>query len=163
MLPLQQRRGNANRGRTPSANGDTVFELDGYAVFAKMSERSAHLGDLQCMGFPPAACERALQLTNNSLDRAIDWLLSNPAEAAAVASGSDSYTNIFSIGFEESLVRRALEQAGGYEDLAISLILNSEVSVRATQRAPKHNSSPSAAHTAVRAGCSAAEQPLAKR
>ncbi len=29
------------------------------------------------MGFHPAACERALQLTNGSLDRAIDWLLSN--------------------------------------------------------------------------------------
>ena len=29
------------------------------------------------MGFHPAACEHALQLTNGSLDRAIDWLLSN--------------------------------------------------------------------------------------
>jgi hypothetical protein len=35
VLPLQQRRRNANPGRTPSAIGDTFFELDGYAVFAK--------------------------------------------------------------------------------------------------------------------------------
>ncbi len=118
---------NAYRGRTLSANGDAVFGLDGYAVFAKMSERSAHLAELQGMGFLPAACERALQLTNNSLDRAIDWLLSNPAGAASVASASDSQSTIFSMGFEESLVRRALEQAGGNEERAVALILSSQV------------------------------------
>jgi hypothetical protein len=112
---------------SPSANGDSFFELDGIVIFAKMSERSAQLAELQGMGFPLAACERALQLTNNSLDRAVDWLLSNPAEAAAAASGSDSQLNILSMGFEESLVRRALEQAGGDQERAIALILNSEV------------------------------------
>ena len=92
-----------------------------------MSERSAQLAELQGMGFHPAACERALQLTNNSLHRAIDWLLSNPDEAAAAASGAPPQLTIFTMGFEESIVRRALEQAGGDEQRAIALILNGEV------------------------------------
>ncbi len=92
-----------------------------------MSERSAQLAELQGMGFHPAACARALQVTNNSLNRAIDWLLSNPDEAAAAASGAAPQLTIFSMGFDESLARRALEQAGGNEQRAITMILNGEV------------------------------------
>lgn len=45
-------------------------------AFASMSERSAQIAKLRGMGFHPSACQRALQVTNGSLDRAIDWLLS---------------------------------------------------------------------------------------
>ena len=74
------------------------------------------------MGFHAAACERALQVNNNSLHRAIEWLLSNPDQVAAAASGS-----IFSMGFDECIVRRALQQAVGDEQRAVNLILNGEV------------------------------------
>jgi hypothetical protein len=53
-----------------------------------MSQRSAHLAELASMGFSPAASQRALQETNNSIHRAIDWLLSHPDEAAAAESDS---------------------------------------------------------------------------
>jgi uncharacterized UBP type Zn finger protein len=85
------------------------------------------IAELQSMGFHPAACSRALQLTNNSLSRAIDWLLSNPDEAAAAASGAPFSAGIMSMGFDLPLVRQALEQTGGDEQRAITLILNGQV------------------------------------
>jgi uncharacterized UBP type Zn finger protein len=102
-----------------------------------MSDRSAQLAELQGMGFHAAACERALQVTNNSLHRAIDWLLSNPDEVAAAASGSPSPLAIFSMGFDESIVRRALQQAVGDEQRAVALILNGEV-----RESPSRDASP---------------------
>ena len=99
-----------------------------------------------------AACARALQLTNNSLNRAVDWLLSNPDEAAAalelesresssrepsppptrpaVQSDRPAPTgdarSIFSMGFPIDQVRRALRRSLGSEALAIELLLSGD-------------------------------------
>jgi hypothetical protein len=83
--------------------------------------------ELQSMGFHPAACSRALQLTNNSLSRSVDWLLSNPDEVASAASGTPFSAGIMAMCFDLPLVRQALEQTGGDEQRAITLILNGEV------------------------------------
>ena len=53
---------------------------------------TAHIEQLQRMGFDPTACARALQLTDNSLTRAIDLLLSNvdqPSGSAQLVDGSE--------------------------------------------------------------------------
>lgn len=76
-------------------------------------------------GFPEAACDRALTATNGDANRALDWLLANPAEAAAV--GLPARPVIFTLGFDEALVQRALRQAGDNEERAIELLLNDEV------------------------------------
>ena len=113
---------------------------------------AAHISELQSMGFHPAACARALQLTNNSLNRAVDWLLSNPDEAAAalelesresssrepsppptrpaVQSDRPAPTGdaraIFSMGFPIDQVRRALSRSHDSEALAIDLLLSGD-------------------------------------
>ena len=86
---------------------------------------SLHLPIIVLSGFPEAACERALTATNGDANRALDWLLANPAEAAAV--GSPARPVIFSLGFDEALVQRALIQAGDNEERAVNLLLNGEV------------------------------------
>ena len=86
---------------------------------------SLHLPIIALSGFPDAACERALTATNGDANRALDWLLANPVEAAAV--GLPARPVIFTLGFDEALVQRALMQAGGNEERAVNLLLNDEV------------------------------------
>ncbi len=86
---------------------------------------SLHLPIIALSGFPDAACERALTATNGDANRALDWLLANPVEAAAV--GLPARPVIFSLGFDEALVQRALRHAGDNEERAVNLLLNDEV------------------------------------
>ncbi len=76
-------------------------------------------------GFPEAACSRALTACQSDVNRALNWLLANPAEVAA--SGQPIRPVIYTMGFDEALVAQALRQAGGNEQLAINLLLNGEV------------------------------------
>ena len=114
----------SNNLATPTA---TCLASSTPPLAAMSSPPQQQLAELQAMGFHPSACHHALQLTNHSLHRAIDWLLSNPDEAAAAASGAPAQPGIFSMGFDEAVARRAMAQAGGDEARAVAMILNGEV------------------------------------
>ena len=86
-----------------------------------------------CMGFDEALVRRALDRTGGNEQDAIEILISgtgqlHPDESPSLSSSRDAALPvIFSMGFDDALVRRALASAGGDEQRAVELLLSGGV------------------------------------
>jgi hypothetical protein len=85
------------------------------------------------MGFDEALVRRALDRTGGNEQDAIEILISgtgqmHPDESPSLSSSRDAALPvIFSMGFDDALVRRALASAGGDEQRAVELLLSGGV------------------------------------
>jgi len=84
------------------------------------------------MGFDEALVQRALDQASGDEQIAIEILISgqlHPEESPSLSSSRDvSLPVIFSMGFDDAMVRRALASAGGDEERAVDLLLSGRLS-----------------------------------
>ena len=86
-----------------------------------------------CMGFDEALVQRALDRTGGNEQDAIEILISGTGQLHSDESPSSSSSRdavlpvIYSMGFDDALVRRALASAGGDEQRAVELLLSGGV------------------------------------
>jgi hypothetical protein len=80
------------------------------------------------MGFDEALVQRALAQAGGNEQGAIEILISgqlDPEESPSFSSSRDaSLSVVFSMGFDDAMVRRALASAGGDEERAVDLLLS---------------------------------------
>ena len=85
------------------------------------------------MGFDEALVQRALARSGGNEQSAVDMLVSGSGQlhlddAPTLSSSRDACVPaIFSMGFDDALVRRALASAGGDEERAVDLLLSGQV------------------------------------
>jgi hypothetical protein len=109
-----------------------------------------------CMGFDEALVQRALDRTGGNEQDAIEILISGAGQLHSDESPSSSSSRdavlpvIFSMGFDDALVRRALASAGGDEQRAVELLLSGGV-----PSSEKSSSTPANVRKAVAVGASA--------
>ena len=109
-----------------------------------------------CMGFDEALVQRALDRTGGNEQDAIEILISGTGQLHSDESPSSSSSCdavlpvIFSMGFDDALVRRALASAGGDEQRAVELLLSGGV-----PSSEKSSSTPANVRKAVPVGASA--------
>ena len=100
---------------------------------------------IHTMGFDETLVQRALEQADGNEELAIDFIVSgevhdnaaaptcaatladNFGPSAIVFSLSSSESSIYTMGFDQRMVQRALEQADGNEELALDFILNGEI------------------------------------
>jgi hypothetical protein len=90
------------------------------------------------MGFDEALVQRALAQTGGDEQGAVDVLISGQLhldESFALSSPRDACLPvIFSMGFDDALVRRALARAGGEEQRAVELLLSGRITAPSSVR-----------------------------
>jgi len=85
------------------------------------------------MGFDEALVQRALAWSGGNEQSAIDMIISGSGQphlddVPTLSSSRDACVPvIFSMGFDDALVRRALASAGGDEEIAVDLLLSGRV------------------------------------
>jgi hypothetical protein len=107
------------------------------------------------MGFDGALMQRALAQAGGSEQGAIDILVSGhlpPDETPSLSSSRDApLPVIFSMGFDDAMVRRALASAGGDEERAVHLLLSEDQpSSDDSAASVPDTSAAAAAHAAIR-------------
>jgi hypothetical protein len=104
---------------TPAAADDSAVSDARHEVFS--------------MGFDEALVQRALARSGGNEQSAIDMIISGSGQlhldnVPALSTSLDSFVpDIFSMGFDDDLVRRALASAGGDEEIAVDLLLSGRV------------------------------------
>ena len=121
-----------------STNGDASRALD-WLLANPLDAANAAAGHparpvIHSMGFEETMVQLALAQADGNEEIAINLLLNGevrptataPASSAAVSDGRA----IFSMGFDDALVRRALRRANDREDVAVEILLTGSVAAR---------------------------------
>ncbi len=104
---------------TPAAADDSAVSEARHEIFS--------------MGFDEALVQRALARSGGNEQSAIDMIISGSGQlhlddVPTLSSSPDSCVPVlFSMGFDDALVRRALSSAGGDEEIAVDLLLSGRV------------------------------------
>jgi len=133
LRSLQSTELNASAAAQKAPAAPAAAAADANPAAADVSAVSEARRVIFSMGFDEALVQRALARSGGNEQSAIDMLISGSEQlhlddAPTLSSSRDACVPvIFSMGFDDALVRRALASAGGDEERAVDLLLSGHV------------------------------------